>query len=104
VKDHIYFYLYIFAPEMLFKPPLARSAKIYIFAVPLPNSIMVVRQILDLNVEVRALVGQQRPLAIARGFSFGAGEFTRQKDGENKTVPAPGAMGTLGIPPVEVLG
>jgi hypothetical protein len=30
------------------------------FAVPLPDSIMVVRQILDLYVEVRALVGQQR--------------------------------------------
>ena len=29
------------------------------FAVPLPDSIMVVRQILDLYVEVRALVGQQ---------------------------------------------
>ena len=34
----------------------------------LPYSIMVVRQILVLFVEVRILVGQRRPLAIARGF------------------------------------
>jgi hypothetical protein len=36
------------------------SLKFTTFAVPLPDSIMVVRQILDLNVEVRALVGQQK--------------------------------------------
>ena len=37
-----------------------KRQKLLNFALPLPDSIMVVRQILDLYVEVRALVGQQR--------------------------------------------
>lgn len=51
---------------------LAQSGKIFIFAVPLPNSIMVVRQILDLNVEVRALVGQlsQNAAGAPQGAGF----------------------------------
>ena len=40
------------------------------FAVPLPDSIMVVRQILDLNVEVRALVGQQKSPSFGGAFSL----------------------------------
>ena len=37
-----------------------KKQKLLNFALPLPDSIMVVRQILDLYVEVRALVGQQK--------------------------------------------
>ena len=37
-----------------------KRQKLLSFVLPLPDSIMVVRQILDLYVEVRALVGQQK--------------------------------------------
>ena len=59
---------------------------------------MAVQLILVQFVEVRILVGQQRPLAIAGGFVFfGSVEsWLTKADGKDKTVPAYAGTGAFG--------